>query len=137
MSGGVAYVFDERGDFTEKRCNLESVDLEPVLETQDAATHWGRSSPKPSSSKISWRGISELTGSPRAAWILDNWSEALSRFIKVFPARAQARARSEPQTPALYSESSAGGAGSGRAGATWVRTRDSWNMRASLPRDVR
>ena len=29
MSGGVAYVFDERGDFTEKRCNLDSVDLEP------------------------------------------------------------------------------------------------------------
>ena len=36
MSGGVAYVFDERGDFTEKRCNLESVDLEPVLETREA-----------------------------------------------------------------------------------------------------
>ena len=36
MSGGVAYVFDERGDFTEKRCNLDSVDLEPVLATQDA-----------------------------------------------------------------------------------------------------
>jgi len=79
MSGGVAYVFDERGDFTEKRCNLDSVDLEPVLETQDAqiveailvkdlvARHLA------------------LTGSPRAAWILDNWSEALSRFIKVFP----------------------------------------------------
>ena len=27
----------------------------------------------------------ELTGSPRAAWILANWSDALSRFIKVFP----------------------------------------------------
>jgi hypothetical protein len=26
-----------------------------------------------------------LTGSPRALWILDNWSEALPRFIKVFP----------------------------------------------------
>ena len=24
MSGGLAYVFDERGDFTEKRCNLDS-----------------------------------------------------------------------------------------------------------------
>ena len=32
MSGGIAYVFDERGDFTEKRCNLASVDLEPVIE---------------------------------------------------------------------------------------------------------
>src|ERR1700684_3543007 len=27
MSGGIAYVFDERGDFTERRCNLDSVDL--------------------------------------------------------------------------------------------------------------
>jgi len=27
----------------------------------------------------------DLTGSPRAAWILDNWTDALSRFIKVFP----------------------------------------------------
>ncbi len=27
----------------------------------------------------------ELTGSPRAKWILDNWSAMRSRFIKVFP----------------------------------------------------
>jgi glutamate synthase domain-containing protein 3 len=27
----------------------------------------------------------ELTGSPRARWILENWSEALPQFIKVFP----------------------------------------------------
>jgi glutamate synthase domain-containing protein 3 len=26
-----------------------------------------------------------LTASPRAAWILNNWTEALARFIKVFP----------------------------------------------------
>src|SRR5207344_409126 len=31
MSGGIAYVFDETGDFAEKRCNLDSVDLEPVI----------------------------------------------------------------------------------------------------------
>ncbi len=74
MSGGVAYVFDERMDFTEKRCNRASVDLEPVLEFPDVrilhgliTRHW------------------ELTGSRRARWILDNWSEMLPRFIKVFP----------------------------------------------------
>jgi glutamate synthase domain-containing protein 3 len=74
MSGGVAYVFDERFDFTEKRCNTASVDLEPVIESPDAqivhdlvTRHW------------------ELTGSRRARWILDNWSETLPRFIKVFP----------------------------------------------------
>ena len=34
MSGGIAYVFDERMDFTKKRCNLASVDLEPVIEAR-------------------------------------------------------------------------------------------------------
>ena len=74
MSGGIAYVFDERGDFPEKRCNRDSVDLEPLIESEDlqqvrdlVARH------------------SELTGSPRAKWIVDNWNEAVTRFIKVFP----------------------------------------------------
>jgi glutamate synthase domain-containing protein 2/glutamate synthase domain-containing protein 1/glutamate synthase domain-containing protein 3 len=74
MSGGVAYVFDERMDFTEKRCNRASVDLEPLIEFPDVrivrdliSRHW------------------KLTGSRRARGILDNWSEMLPRFIKVFP----------------------------------------------------
>ena len=89
MSGGVAYVFDERGDFTEKRCNLESVDLEPVLEAQDVRLVEGRLVEEQLGEvklvkDLVARHLS-LTGSPRAAWILDNWPEALSRFIKVFP----------------------------------------------------
>ena len=28
---------------------------------------------------------SELTGSPQAKWILDNWHATLPKFIKVFP----------------------------------------------------
>jgi len=74
MSGGIAYVFDERMDFTEKRCNVDSVDLEPLLDAQDL--------------KIVRDLVTrhmELTGSPRARWILDNWQEMISRFIKVFP----------------------------------------------------
>jgi glutamate synthase (NADPH) large chain len=74
MSGGVAYVFDEQRDFTEKRCNLESVDLEPVIEDADA---------KKLRDLIS-RHL-ELTASPRARCILENWQELLPRFIKVFP----------------------------------------------------
>ena len=35
MSGGIAYVFDDRAEFTEERCNLASVDLEPVIEPAD------------------------------------------------------------------------------------------------------
>jgi len=74
MSGGVAYVLDERMDFLEKRCNRASVDLEPLIEFPDVrivhdlvSRHW------------------ELTGSRRARRILDSWSEMLPRFIKVFP----------------------------------------------------
>jgi glutamate synthase (NADPH/NADH) large chain len=99
MSGGVAYVFDEHGDFTEKRCNLDSVDLEPILETHDSQIVEGRLvETKIVEMKIVEMKIGEaklvkdlvtrhhdLTGSPRAAWILDNWTDALSRFIKVFP----------------------------------------------------
>ena len=74
MSGGVAYVFDERMDFTEKRCNLDSVDLEPLLDGQDVQTV----------RNLIMRHL-KLTGSRRAKWILDNWHEMVSRFIKVFP----------------------------------------------------
>ena len=74
MSGGVAYVFDERGDFTEKRCNLDSVDLEPLLDGQDIQVV----------RDLVARHL-DLTGSPRAKWILDNWHGMMSRFIKVFP----------------------------------------------------
>ena len=74
MSGGIAYVFDERGDFTEERCNLDSVDLEPLLDPQDVQVVRGLVS----------RHL-ELTWSRRAKWILDNWQEASTRFIKVYP----------------------------------------------------
>jgi glutamate synthase (NADPH/NADH) large chain len=74
MSGGLAYVFDERGDFTEKRCNLDSVDLEPLLDSQDIQIV----------RDLVTRHL-VLTASPRAKSILDNWGDASSRFIKVFP----------------------------------------------------
>jgi glutamate synthase (NADPH) large chain len=88
MSGGIAFVFDERGDFTEKRCNLGSVDLEPVLESQDAGLVDTRFETRFAEVELVRNLVArhiELTRSPRAAWILDNWSEALSRFIKIFP----------------------------------------------------
>src|ERR1022692_41249 len=84
MNGGVAYVFDESGDFTEKRCNLGSVDLEPVLDAQDAQFAEAQLVETKLVKDLVTRHLA-LTGSPRAAWLLDNWSEALSRFIKVFP----------------------------------------------------
>jgi glutamate synthase domain-containing protein 2/glutamate synthase domain-containing protein 1/glutamate synthase domain-containing protein 3 len=92
MSGGVAYVFDERHNFAHERCNLGSVDLEPVVEVQDAALL----------KNLIARHL-DLTGSRRAKWILENWSETLPRFLKVFPHEFKrvlgvSRSRS-PRTP--------------------------------------
>jgi glutamate synthase domain-containing protein 2/glutamate synthase domain-containing protein 1/glutamate synthase domain-containing protein 3 len=74
MSGGRAFVYDDQGDFSTRRCNKASVDLEPLAGSEDIAEV---------------RGLlerhREFTGSPRAAWILDNWTTAQARFIKVFP----------------------------------------------------
>jgi glutamate synthase domain-containing protein 2/glutamate synthase domain-containing protein 1/glutamate synthase domain-containing protein 3 len=74
MSGGRAFVFDEEGDFETRRCNKASVDLEPLDTEADVAEV---------------RGLlerhRELTGSPRAAWILEHWEDAQPKFIKVFP----------------------------------------------------
>jgi glutamate synthase (NADPH/NADH) large chain len=74
MSGGIAYVFDERGDFAEKRCNPASVDLEPLIDPKDVQLV----------RDLITRHC-EATGSRRARWILDNWQELLPRFIKIFP----------------------------------------------------
>jgi glutamate synthase domain-containing protein 3 len=74
MSGGRAFVYDEQGDFSTRRCNNASVDLEPLSLEQEVEEV---------------RGLLErhrdLTGSPRAAWILERWDESQPRFIKVFP----------------------------------------------------
>jgi glutamate synthase domain-containing protein 2/glutamate synthase domain-containing protein 1/glutamate synthase domain-containing protein 3 len=73
MSGGLAFVLDEKGDFAEKRCNAAGVDLEPVL-NGDA--------------DLLVELISkhvELTQSPRGKWILENWDQMVGRFVKVFP----------------------------------------------------
>ena len=74
MSGGVAYVFDEQRNFTEERCTLGSVDLEPLVEAQDLQIV----------KDLVTRHL-ELTGSRRAKWILGHWSDTLSHFIKIFP----------------------------------------------------
>jgi glutamate synthase domain-containing protein 2/glutamate synthase domain-containing protein 3 len=74
MNGGIAFVLDETGEFQNVNCNKTSVDLEPVMEAEDLdLLH----------RLISRHG--ELTGSPRAKWILENWSQMIPKFVKVFP----------------------------------------------------
>jgi glutamate synthase domain-containing protein 3 len=74
MSGGLAYVLDESGEFKKSRCNMASVDLEKVTHTDDIELlrYW-------------IARHAEETGSPRANWILDNFEALLPKFVKVFP----------------------------------------------------
>jgi glutamate synthase domain-containing protein 3 len=74
MTGGIAFVLDESGDFSSVLCNQASVDLEPVVDSGDMhALH-----------NLVTRHV-EATGSPRGKWILENWGEMLPKFVKVFP----------------------------------------------------
>jgi glutamate synthase (NADPH) large chain len=73
MSGGVAYVIDEDGDFPQ-RCNLEMVDLESFAnEMEEQAVR----------SLIERHAA--LTGSRRAEHVLRNWSSYREKFQKVMP----------------------------------------------------
>ena len=73
MSGGVAYVLDEAGDFA-KRCNTQMVALEKVEDPADLAE---------------LRSLIEkhviATGSERGRNVLAQWDNLLPRFVKVMP----------------------------------------------------
>ncbi len=74
MSGGIAYVLDETGDFAKYRCNHASVDLEKLEIAEDIETlrYW-------------IARHAEETGSERANWVLDNFEQLRPKFVKVFP----------------------------------------------------
>ena len=46
MSGGIAFVLDENGDFAEKRCNTAAVDLEPRERSRCRPAAWADLSPR-------------------------------------------------------------------------------------------
>ncbi|PZO44396.1 MAG: glutamate synthase large subunit [Shackletoniella antarctica] len=73
MSGGVAYVLDEAGDFA-TRCNTEMVDLEKLTDPEEI------------------RDLQELiqhhvdyTESKRGLTLLADWDNAVATFVKVMP----------------------------------------------------
>ena len=126
MSGGLAFVYDDQGDFSTRRCNKASVDLEPLVSDEDVAEV---------------RGLLErhrdLTGSPRAAWILEHWADAQQRFIKVFPHEYKrvlgvARRRGRWCGPGFSPNFVARGGGS-RGGAAWVRSQVFLKSNANSP----
>ncbi len=91
MSGGIAYVLDEDQSF-EGRCNPEMVDLERVVDDEE-----GRLLRNLVSRHM------DLTGSTVAARLLENWRNAMDRFVKVMPKdykrvlKAQAEAAAQAQ----------------------------------------
>ncbi len=98
MSGGVAYVYDEDGQFA-KRCNTASVMLEKVLPHSEFATSvhpgiWHRGESDEQQLRALVEAHSRWTGSKRARELLDNWAAARAKFVKVFPSEYQ-RALSE------------------------------------------
>jgi glutamate synthase (ferredoxin) len=72
MSGGVAYLLDEKGDFA-TRCNLQMVGIEK-LDEEDVATL-----------KAMIENHAINTKSTRAATILREWATYLPKFVKVMP----------------------------------------------------
>ena len=91
MSGGIAYVYDGRGDFASRRCNKTSVDLEPLVAEADVERV-----------RALLERHRDLTGSPRAAWVLEHWDDAQPRFIKVFPHEYK-RVLGAPRVETVYS----------------------------------
>ncbi len=112
MSGGVAYAYDEDGQFA-KRCNTAMVTLDKVLTSaeQEASIpkevwHGGQTD------EAQLRKLLEeqhrWTGSKRARDLLDNWEQARAKFVKVFPIEykralgelaAKAKAAAAPAVP--------------------------------------
>lgn len=101
MSGGVAYVYDEDGRFRE-RCNMAMVDVEPI-EVDGPEAENSKGAPSQRAVSVNDFGMGDMlyhseerlrillerhhlyTGSKRARAILDDWSNALGKFLKVMP----------------------------------------------------
>jgi len=89
MSGGIAYVYDEDGQF-DLRANKAMVSLERVLSdaeqrsTIDPAV-WHRDQTDEVQLKAMLNDHLRYTGSRRARELLDNWDTARAKFVKVFP----------------------------------------------------
>jgi len=100
MSGGVAYVYDERGNFADL-VNMAQVDVLPISGARDEEDGAGR--PQQRTSSVSDLGMGDMlrhdadrlrillerhklhTGSKRATELLEDWDNALTKFVKVMP----------------------------------------------------
>jgi glutamate synthase (NADPH) large chain len=113
MSGGIAYVYDEDGQFA-SRCNTSMVSLEEVssaIEQQSskAKAGWHRKQTDEAQLKKLLEEHNRWTGSKRARALLDNWAQARGKFVKVFPNEyKRALGEMHEREVAAASESTAG-----------------------------
>jgi len=72
MSGGIAYIYDNEGDFS-KKCNNETFEIEKIIEEDE----------KDLKDLISKH--LDYTESDVASFILEDWNNQREKFIKVMP----------------------------------------------------
>ena len=109
MSGGIAYILDEAGNF-DTLCNQGMVELEPIDPNEpDDGTADVASDPMRFDARR-LKGLIEnhlrYTGSSRAKHILDNWDAYLPKFVKIMPVDYR-RALREMQERAAGAETAA------------------------------
>ncbi|MDQ0220643.1 glutamate synthase large subunit [Peribacillus cavernae] len=74
MSGGIAYIYTESEDEFKSLCNKEMIEFETLQDNAESRTV-----------KEMIAKHYQYTGSPKAAFVLDNWKETLNKFVKVIP----------------------------------------------------
>ncbi|MBS0341743.1 MAG: glutamate synthase subunit alpha, partial [Proteobacteria bacterium] len=89
MSGGVAFVYDEDGEFA-SRCNMSMVSLDKVLTSAEQTASvkrglWHGGQTDEALLRKLLEDHHRWTGSKRARELLDHWATARTRFVKVFP----------------------------------------------------
>ncbi len=93
MSGGVAYVYDEDGQFA-SRCNTAMVDMKALLTAQEQEHSidrgiWHLGDTDEATVRRLLAEHNRWTGSKRARELLDTWDAARTKFVKVFPKEYQ------------------------------------------------
>ncbi|MEO6183605.1 MAG: glutamate synthase subunit alpha, partial [Verrucomicrobiota bacterium] len=73
MSGGIAYILDENCDF-DRNCNQQMVLLEKLQDTKEIAEV-----------RAMIQRHADYTKSERAAKVLKNWEQFVSKFVRVIP----------------------------------------------------
>ena len=76
MSGGIAYIYDELGDFVEKRLNSDMVNVYQLIECGDDEMNQVKA-------KLEKHVL--LTGSALAQSILVDWPDTAGKFLKILP----------------------------------------------------